>query len=217
MKIHKEGRTELGFICSGAFIILALASIINHFNVIFWILTCCVTLICAFLLFFFRSPLRNPIGNHTTVTSPADGRVVIIKKVTENEFIKGEAFQISIYMDFINVHINWFPISGDVIYNKYHPGKYYLAWHPKSSTHNEHTSIAVKNANNQVVFFRQIAGFFARRIVCYSHVGDKVKSGQEVGFIKFGSRADLFLPLDTKINVKVGDHVKGTETIIAEL
>lgn len=170
----------------------------------------------GFVLFFFRVPNRMKVGTDNQVTSVADGRVVIIDKVTENEFIKGECIQVSVYMDFFNVHVNYWPIDGDVAYYKYHPGKYMLAYLPKASELNEHTSVAVKSQYGDV-FFRQIAGTFARRIVCHAVEGNHILKADECGIIKFGSRIDMFLPLDAEIKVKLGENVRGSETIIAEL
>lgn len=170
----------------------------------------------GFVLFFFRVPNRMRVGADNQVTSVADGRVVIIDKVTENEFIKGECIQVSVYMDFFNVHVNYWPIDGDVAYYKYHPGKYMLAYLPKASELNEHTSVAVKSQYGDV-FFRQIAGTFARRIVCHAVEGNQILKADECGIIKFGSRIDMFLPLDAEIKVKLGENVRGSETIIAEL
>ena len=170
----------------------------------------------GFVLFFFRVPNRMRVGADNQVTSVADGRVVIIDKVTENEFIKGECIQVSVYMDFFNVHVNYWPIDGDVAYYKYHPGKYMLAYLPKASELNEHTSVAVKSQYGDV-FFRQIAGTFARRIVCHAVEGNQILKADECGIIKFGSRIDMFLPVDAEVKVKLGENVRGSETIIAEL
>ena len=170
----------------------------------------------GFVLFFFRVPNRMRVGEDNQVTSVADGRVVIIDKVTESEFIKGDCIQVSVYMDFFNVHVNYWPIDGDVAYYKYHPGKYMLAYLPKASELNEHTSVAVKSQYGDV-FFRQIAGTFARRIVCHAVKGNQILKADECGIIKFGSRIDMFLPLDAEIKVKLGENVRGSETVIAEL
>lgn len=170
----------------------------------------------GFVLFFFRVPNRMKVGTDNQVTSVADGRVVIIDKVTENEFIKGECIQVSVYMDFFNVHVNYWPIDGEVAYYKYHPGKYMLAYLPKASELNEHTSVAVKSQYGDV-FFRQIAGTFARRIVCHADEGNQILKADECGIIKFGSRIDMFLPVDAEVKVKLGENVRGSETVIAEL
>jgi phosphatidylserine decarboxylase precursor-related protein len=150
------------------------------------------------------------------VAKVADGKVVIIDKVVENEFIKGECLQVSVYMDFFNVHVNFWPLDGEVTYFKYHPGKYLLAYLPKASELNEHTSIGMKTEYGNV-FFKQIAGTFARRIVFNAKPGDTVKKADECGIIKFGSRIDMYLPLNAEINVKLGDYVKACETVIARL
>ena len=170
----------------------------------------------GFVLFFFRVPVRQRVGVDHEVTSVADGRIVVIDKVVENEYIKGECIQVSVYMDFFNVHVNYWPIDGDVTYYKYHPGKYMLAFLPKASELNEHTSVGVRSIYGDV-FFKQIAGTFARRIVCHAQPGTDIRKAQECGIIKFGSRIDMYLPLDADIKVKLGDTVRGSETIIAEL
>ena len=170
----------------------------------------------GFSLFFFRVPKRNVVPGENVVTSVADGKVVIIDKVYESEYIKGECIQVSVYMDFFNVHVNYWPISGEVTYYKYHPGKYMLAFLPKASELNEHTSSAIRSPYGDV-FFKQIAGTFARRIVCYANPGSKEEKGSQCGIIKFGSRIDMYLPLDADIKVKIGDYVKGSESIIATL
>ena len=170
----------------------------------------------GFSLFFFRVPKRNVVPGENVVTSVADGKVVIIDKVYESEYIKGECIQVSVYMDFFNVHVNYWPISGEVTYYKYHPGKYMLAFLPKASELNEHTSTAISSQYGDV-FFKQIAGTFARRIVCYAKPGNIEEKGTECGIIKFGSRIDMYFPLDTEIKVKLGDYVRASETVIAAL
>lgn len=170
----------------------------------------------GFVLFFFRVPRRVMVGEDNAVTSVADGRVVLIERVHEEEYIKGECFQISVYMDFFNVHVNYWPISGEVTYYKYHPGKYMLAYLPKASELNEHTSVGVRSEYGDV-FFKQLAGTFARRIVFNAKVGDVINKSEECGIIKFGSRIDMYLPLDAEIKVSIGDYVKGSESVIAEL
>lgn len=170
----------------------------------------------GFVLFFFRVPSRMTTGDDNVVTSVADGKVVVIDKVFEHEFIKGECIQVSVYMDFFNVHVNFWPVSGDVKYYRYHPGKYMLAFLPKASELNEHTSTGMSTPYGDI-FFKQIAGTFARRIVCYASPGESVSKGSECGIIKFGSRIDMFFPLDADIKVKIGDFVKASESVIAEL
>ena len=172
----------------------------------------------VFITWFFRVPDRQTPEeeNDRLVTSVADGKVVIVDKVFEKEFLQRDCIQISVYMDFFDVHCNFWPITGQVTYYKYHPGKYILAFHPKSSELNEHSSSALKNQFGEV-FFKQIAGTFARRIVCYAKEGDIVAAGQQMGFIKFGSRVDFFLPLGSEILVKEGDKVRACQTVIAKV
>ena len=170
----------------------------------------------GFVLFFFRVPNRISVGGDNAVTSVADGTVCVIEKVHEPEYVKGECMQVSVYMDFFNVHVNYWPIDGEVTYYKYHPGKYMLAFLPKASELNEHTSTAIRSQYGDV-FFKQIAGTFARRIVCYAKPGSQEAKGSQCGIIKFGSRIDMYLPLDADIKVKIGECVRGSETIIAEL
>ncbi len=169
----------------------------------------------GFSLFFFRVPNRQTAAGENVFTSVADGKVVIIEKVFEKEYINGECLQVSVYMDFFNVHVNFWPIGGECEYYKYHPGKYMLAFLPKASELNEHASVGM-NTKYGKILFKQLAGTFARRIVTYHAPGEKVK-GEQCGVIKFGSRIDMYLPLDSEIKVQIGDHVKACESVIAEL
>lgn len=179
-----------------------------------------VTILLAFAFFVFwfhRVPDRaTPAGDGRTITSVADGKVVIVEKVFEKEYFKDECIQVSVYMDFFDVHTNFWPMDGEISYYKYHPGKYLLAFLPKASEKNEHSSSAIRNEHGEI-FFKQIAGTFARRIVCYSKEGESVERGKQCGIIKFGSRIDMYLPLDADIKVKVGDFTRACETVIAEL
>ena len=172
----------------------------------------------VFITWFFRVPNRTApdADNLRLVTSVADGKVVIVEKVFEKEYLQKECIQISVYMDFFDVHCNFWPIEGKVTYYKYHPGRYILAFHPKSSELNEHSSSCLENQYGQV-FFKQIAGTFARRIVCYSEPGKMEYRGDQCGVIKFGSRIDIFLPLEAEIKVKVGDKVRAVESVLAIL
>lgn len=170
----------------------------------------------GFSVFFFRVPDRQTVQQDNAVTSVADGKVVIIDKVFEPEYVKGECIQVSVYMDFFNVHVNYWPIDGEVTYYKYHPGKYMLAFLPKASELNEHSSVAIRSQFGDV-FFKQLAGTFARRIVTYATPGNMEKKGEQCGVIKFGSRIDMYFPLDAEIKVQLGDYVKACETVIAEL
>lgn len=172
--------------------------------------------LACFTVYFHRIPRRNIVGSERIISSVADGKVVILEKAFENEYLKRECIQVSIYMDFFDVHANFWPMTGEVTYYKYHPGKYLLAFKPKASEENEHSSTAIKNQYGEI-FFKQIAGTFARRIVCYSKEGAMEKAGEQCGIIKFGSRIDMFLPLDADIKVKIGDFTRACETVIAEL
>lgn len=179
-----------------------------------WILTGFGIFILLVIIQFFRRPNRIVSIDDNTVICPADGKVVTIEEVEESEFFNDRRIQVSIFMSPFNVHMNWFPINGIVKYFKYHPGLFLVAWHPKSSTDNERTTVVVEN-NGKQVLFRQIAGALARRIVWYCKEGDQAEGGSEFGFIKFGSRVDVFLPLDAKVNVQIDQKVKGTETVLA--
>ena len=170
----------------------------------------------GFSIFFFRVPDRKTVDGENVFTSVADGEIVVIEKVYEPEYLKRDCIQVSVYMDFFNVHVNFWPLSGECTYYKYHPGKYMLAFLPKASELNEHTSIGMKSSHGEILF-KQLAGTFARRIVCYAKPGEAVVKGSECGIIKFGSRIDMYLPLDSEIKVKIGDCVKACETVIAEL
>lgn len=163
---------------------------------------------------FFRNPSRTTPNDDNAIIAPADGKVVVIEEVEETEYIKGKCRQISIFMSPVNVHVNRYPVSGEVLYEKYHPGKYLVAWHPKSSTENERTTLVVAHKNGNVLF-RQIAGALAKRIVNYAKVGHKATAGAEFGFIKFGSRIDIYLPLEAKVTVNLNQKTTGGETIIA--
>ncbi len=216
MRFHKEGIPSL-------IITIIVVSIIN-FLTIYFCNSCPVILwlgylLSAFLLVtivqFFRNPKRTIVINDNHIIAPADGKVVVIEEVMETEYFKDKRLQISIFMSPTNVHINRYPISGIIKFSKYHPGLFLVAWHPKSSTDNERTTIVVEHINGQSVLFRQIAGAMARRIVNYSKEGAKVTQGDESGFIKFGSRVDLLLPLSVKIKVNLDQKVRGCETIIA--
>ena len=167
------------------------------------------------VLQFFRNPKITVNKNENHILSAVDGKVVIIKEVFEPEFFKEKKLQVSIFMSPLNVHVTRYPISGDIIFSKYHPGAYLVAWHPKSSTKNERTTIVLQNKVFGKILYRQIAGALARRIVNYAKVGDLAEQGKDAGFIKFGSRVDLFLPIGTKINVKLNQKVKGGVTVIA--
>ena len=171
--------------------------------------------ILLLILQFFRNPVRNTIINEKHILSPVDGKIVTIEKVFEKEYFKEDRIQISIFMSPLNVHVTRYPISGKVNYSKYHPGKYLVAWHPKSSEKNERTTIVLENKNFGEILYRQIAGAIARRIVNYAVVDQNVTQGKDAGFIKFGSRVDLFLPVGSNLNVELGQHVRGGEDVIS--
>lgn len=175
------------------------------------------TIFLLIILQFFRNPPRHTVLNEQHVISPADGKVVVIEEVEEPEYFNGKRLQISVFMSPFNVHVNRNPVSGIVSYFKYHPGKYLVAWHPKSSTENERTTTVIKTKSEQEVLFRQIAGALAKRICWYVKEGQPVQQGGEMGFIKFGSRVDIFLPLDAKVNVQLNQKVSGGETVLAEI
>ncbi|MFM7748341.1 MAG: phosphatidylserine decarboxylase family protein [Bacteroidota bacterium] len=182
-----------------------------------WLAYGLLLVIVALVLQFFRNPSRHTVLQEDGVIAPADGKVVIIEKVFEPEYFQGERLQISIFMSPFNVHVNRNPVSGVVAFFKYHPGDYLVAWHPKSSTLNERTTVVVRTPQGHEVLFRQIAGALARRIRWYIGKGDKVRQGEEFGFIKFGSRVDLYLPLYAVPRVQIGQKVRGGETCIAKL
>ena len=171
--------------------------------------------ILLLILQFFRNPVRNTIINEKHIISPVDGKIVNIEKVFENEYFKEDRIQISIFMSPLNVHVTRYPMSGKVNYSKYHPGKYLVAWHPKSSEKNERTTIVLENKNFGEILYRQIAGAIARRIVNYAVVDQNVTQGKDAGFIKFGSRVDLFLPIGSNLNVELGQNVRGGEDVIS--
>ena len=172
-------------------------------------------IIFVFILWFFRNPKRNIIKNPELILSPADGKVIAIKEVDELEYFNDKKIQISIFLSPLDIHVNRYPVSGEILYSKYHKGKYLVAWHPKSSDKNERTTVVIKNKKFGEVMYRQIAGAVARRIVNYSKVNSNVVQGDDSGFIKFGSRVDLFLSKDLNLKIKVGDKVKGGLSIIA--
>ena len=171
--------------------------------------------ILLLILQFFRNPVRNTIINEKHIVSPVDGKIVTIEKVFEKEYFKEDRIQVSIFMSPLNVHVTRYPMSGKVNYSKYHPGKYLVAWHPKSSEKNERTTIVLENKNFGEILYRQIAGAIARRIVNYAVVDQNVTQGKDAGFIKFGSRVDLFLPVGSNLNVELGQHVRGGEDVIS--
>jgi phosphatidylserine decarboxylase len=186
---------------------------------VFWqkLIQVSMLVLALLVLQFFRNPKRHTRQNDQHIIAPVDGKVVAIEEVTENEYFKDKRLQISIFMTPLNVHVTRYPVSGKVVYSEYHPGKYLVASHPKSSTENERTTIVIDTKVFGPILYRQIAGAVARRIVNYAKIGDRAKQGLDAGFIKFGSRVDIFVPLDTKIKVKIGDKVRGGEQVIGEV
>ena len=218
MTIHKEGYTSLAVTILFIFVLNAVIQFyLPQAHSLKWFVYILSALLFLIILQFFRSPKLTITQDETQVLCPADGKVVVIEETEEPEFLKDRRIQISVFMSPINVHVNRNPISGVVKYFKYHPGKYLVAWHPKSSTENERTTVVTENSAGIAVLFRQIAGAMARRIVWYVKEGDEVTQGDQFGFIKFGSRVDIFLPLGTNIKVTIGDVVKGGITVLAEL
>lgn len=220
MTLHREGY----LIMAVGLCILTSIQIGNYFLFtatgwlwLFLLLTLGVLVMAYLIIQFFRIPNRTCVYSETDIMCPADGKVVVIEEVEETEYFHDKRIQISIFMSPLNVHANYSPISGTVKYVKYHPGLFLVAWHPKSSTENERSTFVVQHASGQEVLFRQIAGAVARRICYYLQPEQPIKNGEEFGFIKFGSRIDLFLPLDSKINVKIGEKVKAKLTKLGEL
>ena len=217
MTIHKEGRTLLFVLLIVLFALnWALAYFLPGAQGIQNIAIIASLLFYLIILQFFRNPVFAILKNEKHVLAPADGKVVVIEEALEPEYLKSRRKQVSIFMSPINVHVNRMPVGGSISYFKYHAGKYLVAWHPKSSTENERTTVVAKMKNGTEVLFRQIAGALARRIKCYAKEGLSLEQGQEFGFIKFGSRVDIFLPLDATVKVAIGDITKGGQTVIAE-
>lgn len=216
MTIHKEGRTLL-FVLLIIFVGIIWVSDYYLSDILRNIIIAVCTVFYLIILQFFRNPVFTVVKNPTHIIAPADGKVVVIEEAEEPEYFKGKRKQISIFMSPFNVHVNRMPVEGLISYYKYHPGKYLVAWHPKSSAENERTTVVAKMNNGTEVLFRQIAGALARRIKCYVQQGQQLEQGQEFGFIKFGSRVDIFLPVNAVIKVNIDDVTKGGRTVIAEL
>ncbi len=213
---HKEGHTII-FISLitlvGLFLTMDFIGVLWPFK----ILQILLILFFILILQFFRNPKRLTNLNESHITSPVDGKVVVIEEVQESEYFNDKRIQVSIFMSPLNVHVTRYPVSGKILYSKYHPGKYLVAWHPKSSEENERTTIVMENAAFGIVLYRQIAGALARRIVNYAKKDQNVIQGADAGFIKFGSRVDLFLPLGSALNIELNQKVRGGETVIAKL
>jgi phosphatidylserine decarboxylase len=214
---HKEGYT---IILSSLAISAILIVLIDKYIFFPWsskLIILTILIILAIILQFFRNPKRHTVINNNQIIAPVDGKVVVIEEVVESEYFNDKRRQISIFMSPLNVHVTRYPISGTIKFSKYHPGKYLVAWHPKASTENERTTIVVENNTVGKILYRQIAGALARRIVNYAEIDNKAVQGEDAGFIKFGSRVDIFIPLDMKITVSLDQVARGGETIIAEI
>ncbi len=216
IRFHREGYTII-FITFSIVIagVLLADNYIDHL-LVSKAIQIALFIVLILILQFFRNPKRSTPINDDAIIAPVDGKVVVIEEVEEPEYFNYKRLQVSIFMSPINVHVTRYALGGTVSYSKYHPGKYLVAWHPKSSTENERTTVVVKNKSFGEVLYRQIAGALAKRIVNYAKEGDEVIQGSDAGFIKFGSRVDLFLPLNTNVKVNIGDAVKGGVQVIAE-
>lgn len=218
MYIHKEGyKISAAAIAIAIGITSLLVFILDSWNVYWYILVAFVWILAGIVIRFFRIPKRELVHNANQIIASADGTIVVVEKVFEPEVLNQECIQISTFMSPNNVHVNRYPVGGKVVYTNYHSGKYLIAKHPKSSTLNERTTICIETESGQKVVVRQIAGALARRIVRYAKEGEQVTQGAELGFIKFGSRVDLFIPLDSTVHVDLEDKVKGGLSILASL
>lgn len=215
MKINKEGHR---IILSSACLSAVVAAVCILFLPVWaaWVLSILILGNFILIVSFFREPKRPHLTDSSMVYAPADGKVVVVEQVNENEYLDRKCIQVSVFMSITNVHVNWYPVGGTVEYFRYHPGKFLVAWHPKSSEENERTTTVVDTGKHKILF-RQIAGLVARRIVSYCKVGEKAVQNDKFGFIKFGSRIDILLPVDSEILVKIGDKVTGSQTPIARL
>lgn len=218
MYIHKEGYKIIAYTTLLLVVILsAMKYYIDDWNWYWYSLAGALIILALIIIRFFRIPKRELLHNPNQVIGSADGTIVVVEQVFEPEVLETECIQISTFMSPNNVHVNRYPVSGKIIYTNYHNGKYLIAKHPKSSTLNERTTICIETPNGKKVVVRQIAGALARRIVCYSKEGEEVHQGEELGFIKFGSRVDVFIPLDADVHVELEDKVKGGVSVLATL
>jgi len=219
MTIHREGYRSIaiGFIVLVALNLISCYLICPVSSVACWIVFFLTLFLFLFLVSFFRIPNRKLTIHEGKVIAPADGKVVVIEETVDEEYFNEKRLQVSIFMSPANVHVNRNPISGEVVYNQYHKGKYLVAWHPKSSTENERTTVLYELDNGKKVLVRQVAGFLARRIICYAKEGATIKQGEELGFIRFGSRVDVYVPLGSEIKTKIGEISIGNKTVLAIL
>lgn len=215
MRIHREGIQTIvvSTVVVAVIVLLTMFFLMPRYPILGWIISIGTLGLLIFILSFFRIPSRKHVEANDTIVAPCDGTVVVIEEVPADEYFNDRRLQLSIFMSPLNVHVNRNPVSGEVLYSQYHKGKYLVAWHPKSSTENERHSVVYRHSDREILV-KQIAGALAKRIVNYLKPGDKVAQGGEMGFIKFGSRVDLLLPLDTKIDVKINEKVKGGVTIL---
>lgn len=214
---HREGYTSISI----ALLVFAIGVIsAEHFitnKIIYYIILAVLVVLLFLILQFFRNPSRKSPNDSNVIVAPVDGKVVVVEEVYEPEYFKDQRLQVSVFMSPLNVHVTRYPGAGAVTYSKYHPGRYLVAWHPKASTENERSTVVVKTKKFGNVMHRQIAGALAKRIVNYAKEGDQVVQGSESGFIKFGSRVDIYLPVGTKIDVALNEKVKGASSIIASI
>lgn len=218
MRLHKEG-TQIILI---SVVIITIIGIISRLiipaetsQIIFPFILFILLMILFLIVQFFRVPHRTSLVDSHKIIAPADGKVVVIEKITETEYFNDQRIQISIFMSPLNVHVNWYPVRGKVVYSKYHPGKYLVAWHPKSSVENERTTVVIRTEQGKEIMVRQIAGAVARRICCYAKENNTVNQGQELGFIKFGSRVDVIIPVDCAVHTHIDQITKGSLTVLA--
>jgi len=218
MRLHKEGTPSIAITLT---LVIAMNAAAFYFTPeLMWLRIAVAVLSLALtylILQFFRVPARQQTLDERLIIAPCDGKVVVIEQTVESEYFRDKRLQVSIFMSPLNVHVNWYPVSGKINYLRYHEGKYLVAWHPKASSENERTTMVIGKENRFEVLVRQIAGALARRIVYYPHQGDMIRQGSELGFIKFGSRVDLFLPLNTKLNVQLGQKTVGGVTVLGEV
>ncbi len=212
---NSYGSIALAWLICAALIIIS--RLLFGSSTAFWLIAAVILMIAVWQTLFFRVPVRKAVGSANVITAVADGKIVIKKNVFEPQFLNRECIQVSIFMDFFDVHANFWPADGVVTYYKYYPGKHFLAFKPKASEENEHACTGIRTDDGKDILFKQLAGTFARRIVCYSEPGMKTKAGEQCGIIKFGSRIDMFLPTDADIKVEIGDKVRACESVIALL
>lgn len=217
MIIHKEGQILVLTTLISAIVLYVILAVAPAISILCeTILGITGILLLCFMFFFFRNPSRKIITDESVAFAPADGKIVAIEDVYESEYLNMKCRKVSIFMSIYNVHVNRYPVSGKICYSKYHPGRYFIASYPKSSELNEHHSTVIEKADGALIMVKQIAGALARRIICYAKVGNHAEQGEDIGFIRFGSRVDLFLPLNAEILVKMNEKVKGNRTVIAQ-